>query len=363
MLMWYADLLMGKTKYRYPDWSCTNESTQLTRASRKAKRLRGEQVTPQPVYSFHTPFHVKTDGKQWAIQADSSHGVWQATGIISSFFFLLFLFFSLVPFPNEGTIFFSILTGMVFLPLSISMYKTRTGGEDTWVVFDRTTGNVCFWKKNQKNSLTVPFEKVNCYWIRVFRRGGITHSLHFMPTENLPNERHRWWQVHFGFAPQYEQAQFFWRVLTDFMDKSQPIPEVPGLIHQIRFVEKNGYTIEDLTEGGIEMTEADFNEVAEEIRNDLAALEARLERLLEPDQFSADRLIEFYENAPVYARTDVIRSVMSILSTWVSVLKGEDQVMDPAFRAYFTLTEYETEIDKLSAFFFKIDEERRAALR
>ncbi|GGX41370.1 hypothetical protein GCM10007392_05340 [Saccharospirillum salsuginis] len=255
------------------------------------------------------------------------------------------------------------IAGATFLIVTLfSMYKTRIGGENTWVVFDRTTGNVCFWRKNQKNSLTVPFDKVNCYWIRGFQRGGVTHNLYFMPTENLPNERHRWWKVHFGFPTQYEQAQFFWRVLTDFMDRSRPIPEVPGLIHQVRFVEKNGYTIEDLTEGGVEMTEADFNEVDAEIQNDIAALEARLERLLEPDQFSADRLIEFYENAPVYARTDVIRSVMSILSIWISVLKGEDRVMDPAFRKYFTLMEYEAEIDKLADFFFRVDKERRAAL-
>ncbi|WP_189606926.1 hypothetical protein [Saccharospirillum salsuginis] len=362
MLFWYADFLMGETKYLYPDWKCTKRTTDNTRVSRKANKLRGKLVTPQPVYSFHTPFYVKTDGKQWVIQADSSYGAWKATGIIFSALFVFCVIAGIDLFQKEGFNVF-VIAGATFLIVTLfSMYKTRIGGENTWVVFDRTTGNVCFWRKNQKNSLTVPFDKVNCYWIRGFQRGGVTHNLYFMPTENLPNERHRWWKVHFGFPTQYEQAQFFWRVLTDFMDRSRPIPEVPGLIHQVRFVEKNGYTIEDLTEGGVEMTEADFNEVDAEIQNDIAALEARLERLLEPDQFSADRLIEFYENAPVYARTDVIRSVMSILSIWISVLKGEDRVMDPAFRKYFTLMEYEAEIDKLADFFFRVDKERRAAL-
>lgn len=362
MIFWYEELLMGKIKYRYPDWSCTKEVTKNTRPVRRAKWLRPDPVKPQPTYSFHTPFYTKTDGKQWVIQSDSSYGTLRAAGFISSFFLIFCTIAGSTLYQYHGVNLFVYLAIGLFFVFVYTMYKTRAGGEDTWVVFDRTTGNVCFWKKNQKSSLTVPFEQVKCYWNSKYMRGGPVSSFFLMPEVNLPNERNRLWKVHFGFAPQYEQAQFFWRVLTDFMDKSRPIPEVPGLIHQVRFVEKNGYTIEDLTEGGIEMTEANFNEVAEEIQNDLAALEARLERLLEPDQFSADRLIEFYENAPVYARTDVIRSVMSILSTWVSVLKGEDKVMDPAFRAYFTLTEYEAEIDKLSAFFFQIDKERRSTI-
>ncbi len=363
MLMWYAELLMGKTKYLYPDWYSTKQTTQETRASRKPNRLRGKLVTPQSAYSFHTPFGVLTDGKQWAVQANSSHSAWQATGIIFSLIFLYCFIAAIIQYQPDELSLFDYLSATFLIVLAYAMYKTRTGGEDTWVVFDRTTGNVCFWKNNQKNSVTVPFEKVNCYWIRVFRRGGITHSLHFMPTENLPNERHRWWQVHFGFAPQYEQAQFFWRVLTDFMDKSRSIPEVPGLIHQVRFVEKNGYTIEDLTEGGIEMTEADFNEVAEEIQNDMAALDARLRRIIKPDQFSADRLIKFYEACPIYAREDVLRTIVVKLRRWVKFLKGEDRMMDPAYRDFFTLKEYEAEMDKLSDFFFKVDKERRESMR
>lgn len=363
MIFGYEELLMGRIKYRYPDWSCTKEVTKNTRPVRRAKWLRPDPVKPQPTYSFHTPFYTKTDGKQWVIQSDSSIGWIRTIGFISSFFFLIFLFFGLVPFPNDGTVFFLSMTGLTFLLVSFSMYQSRTRGEDTWVVFDRTTRNVCFWKKNQEHSLTVPFEQVKCYWNSKYMRGGPVSSFFLMPEVNLSDERNRLWKVHFGFAPQYEQAQFFWRVLTDFMDKSRPIPEVPGLIHQIRFVEKNGYTIEDLTEGGIEITEADFNEVAEEIQNDMAALDARLRRMIKPDQFSADRLIEFYEACPIYAKEDVLRTIVVKLKRWVKFLKGEDRMMDPAYKDFFTLKEYEAEMDKLSDFFFKVDKERREAMR
>ncbi|GGX41383.1 hypothetical protein GCM10007392_05360 [Saccharospirillum salsuginis] len=146
------------------------------------------------------------------------------------------------------------------------------------------------------------------------------------------------------------------------MDQSRPIPEVPGLIHQVRFVEKNGYTIEDLTEGGVEMTEADFNEVDAEIQNDMAALDARLRRMVKPDKFSADKLIEFYKNAPIYSKEDILRTIMVKLKRWIRFLKGEDRMMEPGYGEYFTLEEYEQEMDKLADFFFRIDQERRAAM-
>ena len=339
---------MGKLKYFWPDWSMTHTLSENTRTSRKPERLRGRQVTPLPVYSFHTPFTIQTDGKQWVIGGYSRSGAIRAAADVLTFigvsWFLIFTAIYLQP-ENKVSIWVGLVPILIATPFLI---WGRFGGEDTWVVFDRTTGNVCFWRKNKQNSLVVPFDQVQCYWIEVFRRG-VSHSLYFMPEVNLPNERHRWWKVEMGFPTQYQQAQYFWRVLTDFMDRSRPIPEVPGLIHQVRSMEKKGYTIQDITEGGKEITDDDFMEVQKEIQNDMAALEARLDRIMEADQFSADALIQFYENAPVYAVEKVLQTVKFQLELWVDFLK--QQLMEPEFRDYYSLDQYKAEINKLVRYF------------
>ena len=359
MIFWYEDLIMGKTRNHYPDWSCTQDVTQKTRPARRAKWLRPDAVTPQSVYSFHTPFYAKTDGKQWVFQANSPYGAWKTAGTILSLFLIACLLFGLIPFPNEGTEFFLSVSAILSMIVAYSIYKTRTGGEDRWVVFDRTTGNVCFWKKNHKNSLTVPFNQVRCYWTTKYMRGGYISSLYLMPEVILPNERNRLWKIHMGFPRHYEQAQFYWRVLTDFMDRRRSIPEVPGLIHQVRFAEKNGYSIEDFAKNEVQLTEKEFSEIDEEINNDIAALEHRLSQIMEPKNFKADKLISFYEHAPIYARKDILTSIMVRLKRWIKFVKSEDRMMEPGFSEYFSISEYECEMDKLADFFFKLDEERR----
>ncbi|MEJ2066344.1 MAG: hypothetical protein P8X74_24200, partial [Reinekea sp.] len=203
-------------------------------------------------------------------------------------------------------------------------------------------------------------EQVDCYWTPVFRRG-LSHNFYFMPTVNLPNERHRWWQVYMGFPTQYQQAQYFWRVLTDFMDKTKPIPTVPGLYHHLRWLEKNNYTLHDITEGGKEIAEADFVEIEEEMEKEISEIVSQVEQFLKPQKFSAEALIEFYKKTPVYAREPFLRKVVSRAESWRKFL-NELNLMDIGFKKHFTIDEYKSEVEKLESFFNPINIARLKAL-
>jgi hypothetical protein len=347
---WLSNLILGKLKKLWPDWRCTQTLSPKTRPVRKAKRLRGQKVEPIEHYGFHTPFEVKTDGQQWIISTNTKVTVNRIAAMIILFFFSLPL-----------TLFFYMSIGdsdqwpwgiVALLAWGVTIYniiKARLGGEDTWVVFDRTTGNVCFWRKNAKNSLTVPFEQVDCYWTPVFRRG-LSHNFYFMPTVNLPNERHRWWQVYMGFPTQYQQAQYFWRVLTDFMDKTKPIPTVPGLYHHLCWLEKNNYTLHDITEGGKEIAEADFVEIEEEMEKEISEIEKKIEQMMQAPNFDADSVIQFYKESPGFSLENNIRHIAPYIQRRIRYLKI-DNLMDRGFRKRFTMAEYRRDLNKLIQFF------------
>ncbi|HET8904647.1 MAG TPA: hypothetical protein VFN16_11685, partial [Saccharospirillum sp.] len=319
---------------------------------------RGNLVTPQERYQFHTPFHTYTDGKQWAVQCDSRYISHRAIAFIGVFFGSVWIILFFPDFSNFVSIAIAFTPAV---PTLYYVYLSRTGGEDTWVIFDRTTGNVCFWKRDAEHSLTVPFEKVNCYWIEVFRRG-VSHSLYFMPTENLPNERHRWWQVMFGTATTYDQAQYFWRVLTDFMDPSKPIPSVPGLSHQLYFVEKHGYTIEDLTEGNKEITFEEFEEAEAAFKRKTMELRDQIRQMLEPEHFNTEKIINFYEHAPLYAQQRLLFAATSKLSMFVQGLEDDSPFMYPGFKEFFSFDEYKERVEKLTDYFFELNKAQCEAL-
>ncbi len=347
---WVMDLLMGKIKQRWPDWRCTETITAQTRPTRKPERLRGQKVEPLEVYGHHTPFTFDTDGKQWVIKTDTKIVSHRVYGLMSAFFCLFFLIIGFPILENENNYGSFYAAALLALPAAYNIIKARLGGEDAWVVFDRSTGNVCFWRKNATNSLTVPFEQVHCYWTPVFRRG-LSHNFYFMPIVNLPNERHRWWQVYMGFPTQYSQAQYFWRVLTDFMDQTKPIPTVPGLYHHMRWLEKNNYTLQDITEGGKEIEEADFVEIEEEMEKEVAAINKEFEAMLhQPRGFNVDAIIDFYTGSPDYAKDEMLVSIRSKLKFRIRCLKTQN-LMDMGFPKYFTLAEYRRDLNKLIQFF------------
>jgi len=346
---WVMDLLMGKIKQRWPDWRCTETITAQTRPTRKPERLRGQKVEPLEVYGHHTPFTFDTDGKQWVIKTDTKIASHRVYGLMSAFFCLFFFIIGFPILENENNYGSFYAAALLALPAVYNIIKARLGGEDAWVVFDRSTGNVCFWRKNAKNSLTVPFEQVHCYWTPVFRRG-LSHNFYFMPIVNLPNERHRWWQVYMGFPTQYSQAQYFWRVLTDFMDQTKPIPTVPGLYHHMRWLEKNNYTLQDITEGGKEIEEADFVEIEEEIEKELSDIEKRIELMMQAPNFNAETVIQFYKELPGFLLGNSIQLIATYIQRRIRYLKL-DNLMDRGFRKHFTMAEYRRDLNKLIQFF------------
>jgi hypothetical protein len=346
---WLSNLILGKLKKLWPDWRCTQTLSPKTRPVRKAKRLRGQKVEPIEHYGFHTPFEVKTDGQQWIISTNTKVTVNRIAAMMLLFFFIFCTVALYFTYPAKGAELFIFLASILGLAALYNIIKARLGGEDTWVVFDRTTGNVCFWRKNAKNSLTVPFEQVDCYWTPVFRRG-LSHNFYFMPTVNLPNERHRWWQVYMGFPTQYQQAQYFWRVLTDFMDKTKPIPTVPGLYHHLRWLEKNNYTLHDITEGGKEIAEADFVEIEEEMEKEISEIEKKIEQMMQAPNFDADSVIQFYKESPGFSLENNIRHIAPYIQRRIRYLKI-DNLMDRGFRKRFTMAEYRRDLNKLIQFF------------
>jgi hypothetical protein len=347
---WLSNLILGKLKKLWPDWRCTQTLSPKTRPVRKAKRLRGQKVEPIEHYGFHTPFEVKTDGQQWIISTNTKVTVNRIAAMMLLFFFIFCTVALYFTYPAKGAELFIFLASILGLAALYNIIKARLGGEDTWVIFDRTTGNVCFWRKNAKNSLTVPFEQVDCYWTPVFRRG-LSHNFYFMPTVNLPNERHRWWQVYMGFPTQYQQAQYFWRVLTDFMDKTKPIPSVPGLYHHLRWLEKNNYTLHDITEGGKEVAEADFVEIDEEMEKEIDAIDKEFEKMLhQPRGFNVDAIINFYIVSPDYAKDAMLISIRSTIKFRIRCLTKQN-LMDMGFSKHFTLAEYRRDLNKLIQFF------------
>ncbi|MEJ2066345.1 MAG: hypothetical protein P8X74_24205 [Reinekea sp.] len=155
---WLSNLVLGKLKKLWPDWRCTQTLSPKTRPVRKAKRLRGQKVEPIEHYGFHTPFEVKTDGQQWIISTNTKVTVNRIAAMMLLFFFIFCAVALYFTYPAKGAELFIFLASILGLAALYNIIKARLGGEDTWVIFDRTTGNVCFWRKNAKNSLTVPFD-------------------------------------------------------------------------------------------------------------------------------------------------------------------------------------------------------------
>ncbi|WP_272643322.1 hypothetical protein [Marinomonas mediterranea] len=345
--------IMGKVKTRWPDWRCTQEFTPDTRPVRKTEKLRGQKVEPLAYYGHHTPFTTKTDGNQWVIKTSNKVIAYRAYALIA--LFITMIWFSLYLFAlyhgekdSLGMLYLSLIC---FIPALYWIIQARRHGEDKWVVFDRRTGNVCFWDKEGKRSLTVPFEQVNCYWTPVFRRG-LSHNFYFMPMVNLPNERHRWWQVYMGFPSDYAQAQYYWSVITAFMDNSKPLPMVAGLYHHLIWMERNGYTLDDITHGGKSATEEELYEIFEEVEAKIEVEKKKADGLMEDaENFSASALIDFYKNTPGYAKEGVLTTISIFILHGISSLKRSSLMRGLGFMESLTMEVYCREMCKLIQFF------------
>ncbi len=351
LLIALENLVAGKQKSFWPSWKCTQGCTQNV-VSAKKRLPKGKGVTPLESYSFHTPFSTETDGNQWVIHTYSNHGYYRVLSVILLAISLWFAWIAMRFYlPSGETYYLWMLLPVPFF--LFVLYKARTGGENTWIILDRSTGNVCFWKKNEENSLTVPFEQVKCYWVHAYQRGG--HSYHFvlMPEVALPNERARWWPTLMGFPLTYQQAQYFWRVLCDFMDPNGTVPEVPGLAHQVRACERLGYTIEDITEGGKTIPEEVFQEVVEEIEREFEELTVELESLLKPKHFNAERLNQFYNQAPVFFKDKALLEIRLVYKRLFIGLNERNQ-MHPRYSSDFSMEEYKSEVSALGRWLVKV---------
>lgn len=328
----------------WPDIDCTIKQTEKVSKVRKL-RSKGQPVTPIEEYSFHSGFSTLTDGHIWIIRTDSSFVNYSvAAGMFGAFaLFILAIFLYLGADAFQYKFFFlPVFVGMTISSILAHLEK----GNNKWIVFDRNRGNVCFWYKNKRKSLTVPFGQVKCYWHRKAYRGGVSRNLMLMPEVSLRGEWNRWWNTYFGSTEIYSQAQYLWRVLSDFMDNSKPIPELPGLTHQIRSCQRLGYTIDDLTHGGKEIPIDVWAEIDKEIQDEIEAIGNEAQSLLEPERFSAEDILEFSKKIPPLARRLFLNQVMIAIEDW-SMWTRKHGGLYPGMERRFTQRSLAGEIDKI----------------
>ncbi len=328
----------------WPDIDCANEPTKKVSKGRKI-RSKGKPVTPIENYVFHTDFDTLTDGNIWIIKTDSRFvdyivGV-QLIGAMLLILLPVFWFYK-VPFELTDVFIIPMLIGLVLFSLLARWEK----GDNKWIVFDRNSGNVCFWHKNKRRSLTVPFDQVKCYWHRKAYRGGVSRNFMLMPEVSLRGEWNRWWNTYFGSTEIYSQAQYLWRVLSDFMDNSKPIPELPGLTHQIRSCQRLGYTIDDLTHGGKDIPVDVWVEVDKEIQDEIEAVGDKTRYLLEPSRFSSEEVFEFYKGIPPLAKQISLIEIKIAVEDWSNWTKKYGGLY-PGMVGRFTPETLAGEIDKL----------------
>ncbi|WP_028672455.1 hypothetical protein [Saccharospirillum impatiens] len=328
----------------WPDIDCAKEPTHKVSKGGKL-RSKGKPVTPIENYIFHSDFDTLTDGDIWIIKTDSRFidyivGV-QLIGAMLLILLPVFWFYK-VPFELTNVFILPMLFGLVFFSLLARWEK----GDNKWIVFDRSSGNVCFWHKSKRKSLTVPFEIVNCYWHRKAYRGGVSRNFMLMPEVSLRGEWNRWWNTYFGSTEIYSQAQYLWRVLSDFMDNSKPIPELPGLTHQIRSCQKLGYTIEDLTHGGKEIPIEVWMAVDKEIQEEIEAVANKADQLLEPENFSANVILEYSKTIPPLARRELLIHVKMAVGYWSRWTRDHGGLF-PGMSKRYTPQELGAEIDQL----------------
>lgn len=328
----------------WPDIDCADAPTKKFSKGRKLGS-KGTSVTPIEGYVFHSDFATLTDGNIWIIKTDSRFVDYLVGAQIIGAVLIILLPVSgyyRVPFDISGVFIIPMLCGLVFFSLLARWEK----GDNKWIVFDRNSGNVCFWHKSKRKSLTVPFDQVHCYWHRKAYRGGVSRNLMLMPEVSLRGERNRWWNTYFGSTEIYSQAQYLWRVLSDFMDNSKPIPELPGLTHQIRSCQRLGYTIEDLTHGGKEIPIEVWMEIDREIQDEIEAVADNTNLLLEPDRFSADKVFEYSTTIPVLARELFLIEVKMAIERWSKWTRDHGGLF-PGMSKRFTPEELANEIERL----------------
>lgn len=328
----------------WPDIDCANEPTKKVSEGRKI-RSKGKPVTPIEDYVFHTDFATLTDGNIWIIKTDSRFvdyivGV-QLIGAMLLILLPVFWFYK-VPFELTDVFILPMLFGLVLFSLLARWEK----GDNKWIVFDRNSGNVCFWHKNKRKSLTVPFEQVRCYWHRKAYRGGVSRNFMLMPEVSLRGEWNRWWNTYLGSTEIYSQAQYLWRVLSDFMDTSKPIPELPGLTHQIRSCQRLGYTIEDLTHGDKEIPIEVWMEIDQEIQDEIEAVAVETRLLLQPEDFTAKRVLEYSETIPPLARRAFLIKVMNSIELWSKWTRDHGGLY-PGMEGRYTQRGLAREIDQI----------------
>ncbi|WP_028672456.1 hypothetical protein [Saccharospirillum impatiens] len=328
----------------WPDIDCASELTKVVSKGRKL-RSKGQPVTPTEDYVFHSDFATMTDGNIWIIRTDSNFVNYSVAagmfGALALFILAIFLYHGADSFQYK----------FFFLPPFVGMTITSIlahweKGHNRWIVFDRSSRSVCFWHKNKRKSLTVPFDQVHCYWHRKAYRGGASRNFMLMPEVSLRGEWNRWWNTYFGSTEIYSQAQYLWRVLSDFMDNSKPIPELPGLTHQIRSCQKLGYTIEDLTHGGKEIPIGVWMEVDKDIENEIEALDLEVQSLLKPERFSASEILEYSKTVPPLARRSFLSLVMIAIEDW-SMWTRKHGGLYPGMEKRFTQRGLAGEIDQI----------------
>lgn len=167
-----------------------------------------------------------------------------------------------------------------------------------------------------------------------------------MPEVSLRGEWNRWWSTYFGSTEIYSQAQYLWRVLTDFMDNSKPIPELPGLTHQIRSCQRLGYTIEDLTHGGKEIPIDVWIEVDKEIQEEIESVGVETRSLLQPEVFTAKSVLEYSATIPPLARRAFLIKVMNSIELWSKWTRDHGGLY-PGMESRFTQRGLAREIDQI----------------
>ena len=328
----------------WPDVQCGKECSKHVKKAIKI-RSKGKPVTPIEDYAFHSGFSTLTDGKVWVVRTDSSFVNYSVAaglfGALALFILIVFLYHGADSFQYK----FFFLPPFIGMTIS-SVLAHLEKGHNKWIVFDRSSGNVCFWYKNKRKSLTVPFDQVRCYWRRKAYRGGVSKNLMIMPDVRLPGEWNRWWNTYFGSTQIYSQAQYLWRVLSDFMDSSEPIPELPGLTHQIRSCQRLGYTIDDLTHGGKEIPVEVWMEIDKEIQEEIEAIADEASLLLEPEKFSADTVFEYFNTIPPLARQTFLIEIKMAVERWSRWTRDHGGLY-PGMIERFSSKELSEEIDRL----------------
>lgn len=268
---WFKLVFSSGKKNLWPDWDCTKEvSHGVVHVNRTADR---KLMPVKPLVDntlVDMPFDCVSDGKQWVVSSNDAE-IYGILGFRSFFLFIGVTIFGLIiAYWQPGIRLLSYGLILLFAGYLIAMCRVRRHRQ-SWVVFDRETGNVCFWHKNRRNSLTVPFEDVECYrtWLTFISnsRGGGTERYYvyfiaFRPRSRLPFRKQRVWVSSLGFRENsYEEVCFVWGLVTRFMKEVDLLPSVPNLNYISQYCESNSLSLKDIvTECGYDLINSEVTD-------------------------------------------------------------------------------------------------------